>query len=75
MSDDWGLLDKDGAAEPTCSVCEGELEWIECGNCEDGEHDAYELDPLWYDEGDTIACAQCGGAGGWYWCPTCKNMD
>lgn len=48
----------------------------ECEQCGgDGEYDAYELDPLWYDPNDTEPCAQCGGAGGWYWCDVCRQID
>lgn len=53
-----------------CPSCKWELGWTDCDACGgEGEYDAYETDPLWYDEGDTEDCHQCGGTGGWYVCP------
>ena len=75
MSDDWGLLDKDGAAEPICQECETPVEWIVCEACDgDGEYECYEEDPLWYDPDDTKPCPQCAGIGGWYICPYCISQ-
>lgn len=74
MADDIGLLDNYEQLA-TCSTCERELEWVECEQCEDGQIDVYDSDPMWYDPGDTEPCEQCGGAGGWYWCATCKGID
>lgn len=78
MADDWGLLDKDGDAEPHCPECEADLEWIDCEGCGgEGDVDAYELDPMWYDEGDAVDCTQCAGVGGWYVCtnPQCHVVE
>ena len=76
MADDWGLLDKDGAAPACCATCEQELDWVECEACGgEGEYDCYEEDPMWYGPGDMKACAQCGGTGGWYWCAACERID
>lgn len=68
MSDDWGLMENWDEA-PCCEHCGDALDWEDCGQCEDGEFDVYELDPLWYQPGDTEQCTQCGGAGGWHYCP------
>lgn len=74
MADDIGLLDNYEEVA-CCSTCEQELEWVECEQCGGaGDYDAYELDPLWYDEDDTEPCTQCGGSGGWHWCETCKRI-
>jgi hypothetical protein len=44
-------------------------DWEDCTNCGgEGHHDAYEIDPLWYDPGDTEPCDQCDGKGGWWLC-------
>lgn len=76
MADDYGLLDKDGDAGPICSECEGGLEWVECEQCGgEGEYECYDDDPEYYNEDDTKPCAQCGGVGGWYWCPECERID
>ena len=72
MSDDYGFLDKNGAADPICEECESPVEWVECEACGgEGEYECYEEDPMWYDPDDTKPCPQCGGVGGWYVCPTC----
>lgn len=70
--DGEGMDDEDrGAGEPFgpyCEHCGQELDWEDCGQCEDGQIDAYELDPMWYDPGDTEDCTMCGGKGGWHSC-------
>jgi hypothetical protein len=44
-------------------------DWEDCDNCGgEGSHDMYEVDPLWYDPGDTEACDRCEGKGGWWLC-------
>ena len=70
MADDGGTVGGDQyEGGPYCEHCEQELEWVECDPCGgEGEYDAYEEDPLWFDPGDTEPCHQCGGAGGWHWC-------
>ena len=39
----------------------------ECGDCAfcdgDGWIDGYEDDPLWYEPGEMVRCASCGGSG------------
>lgn len=58
----------DGAV--TCCLCDYEMEWVNCSYCGgEGYVDGYEEDPLWYDQGDMVPCQQCGGSGGYYWCP------
>ncbi len=52
-----------------CSHCGMELEWTDCDACDDGQVDVYNLEPLWYDPGDTEPCSECGGDGGWLSCP------
>lgn len=45
-----------------------------CGyGCEDGFVNRYEEDPLWYDEDDCSPCPECGGFGGFWWCPKCGH--
>lgn len=39
--------------------------------CDDGYHDDYEDDPLWFDEGDYSKCGECHGTGIERWCPSC----
>ena len=57
-----------------CPVCGSDMDWADCDVCGgDGVLDAYEGDPLWYDEGDTEPCYQCGGTGGWWTCLNSRN--
>jgi hypothetical protein len=76
MSDDWGLLDKDGDAEPTCPKCENILEWVECDRC-GGEgldgHDCGEDTCACLDPEPNEQCEQCSGEGGWYRCWRCEK--
>lgn len=59
---------------PACPRCVGETVWVECWECGgEGEHDAYELDPIWYEPGDTEECSQCDGEGGWWHCEACAG--
>lgn len=58
---------------PYCPVCGEELEWFDCGACEDGYYEGYEDDPLWYDPGELVECPQCGGTGGWLECPNAEH--
>jgi len=37
--------------------------------CDDGYHDDYEDDPLWFDPGDESPCDTCHGMGIIRWCP------
>lgn len=61
--------------EEPCPNCGHELFTRTCSDCGgEGYWDAYELDPLWYDEGDTVPCGLCGGDGNFLWCPRC-NWD
>ncbi len=78
MADDYGLLDKDGAAEPFCETCEAELEWHDCYQCGGEGLDGHEcgddtcccLDPEPNEQ-----CEVCGGVGGWYACPICTKDE
>jgi hypothetical protein len=50
--------------------------WVPCWNgCDDGYFDAYEDDPLWYDEGEMEVCSECGGQGGWTVCGQCNQNN
>ena len=77
MSDDWGSLDKDSAAEPICPECEWDLTWMDCGQCEDGMigHDCGEDCCACLEPEPNMHCDVCGGAGGWYVCrnPQCET--
>lgn len=55
-----------------CQVCGHPTEWESCWSCfGTGEHDLYDQDPIYYDEGDTEWCDVCRGEGGWH---TCTNL-
>ena len=56
-----------------CKHCGYELEWIECGACDDGYYDGYDDDPLWYNPGELVKCTQCDGVGGWLECPDAEH--
>lgn len=59
-------------AEGCCPKCGHEpIYRRDCTDCDDGYHDLYEEDPLWYNEGDTEECEHCNGYGGHVWCPSC----
>lgn len=68
MSDDYELSD---TACPHCG--HSPTRWRECTNlgCDDGYHDDYEDDPLWYEPGDCSPCSECRGKGSFHWCPKC----
>lgn len=54
----------------TCALCHHEMEWEECHSvCDDGYFDGYEDDPIYYQPGEMIACSNCRGEGGTWWCP------
>jgi hypothetical protein len=55
-----------------CKICSAEMEWEDCGACDEGFYDGYDEDPLWHDPGDLVPCPQCSGAGGWW---VCSNLD
>jgi len=58
-----------GGTAPECGRCGTEMEFDECAECGgEGGFDAYEQDPLWYNEGDITACTMCDGMGGWWTC-------
>jgi len=61
--------------EAYCKVCNSDVLWHECENCEDGysDHDCGEdicccLDPV-----PNMVCDICNGKGGWYVCPSCDK--
>lgn len=64
-------------AGPYCNVCGSELEHERCDACDgDGFFDyetLQEVDPLWYQPGDTETCETCGGDGGWWICWVCRH--
>ena len=67
MSDDYELEDC------SCPKCARDTVHYrrrgECGG--DGEHEAYDDDPMWYEPGDTETCETCMGKGFERWCPKC----
>ena len=69
LDDDTELYD-----DP-CPKCEGNIVlYRECGaiGCEDGYYDGHEYDdPLWYDPGEMVKCAECNGRGRHIWCRSC----
>jgi len=83
-SDLLGAMYRGSDGSMICALCNGEMEWVECGaGCEDGYFDGYEDDPLWYHPGEMKPCYQCGGHGGSWWCNTkecetatgCKTIE
>jgi hypothetical protein len=71
------LMLPDDDSSPLCPTCGCDLEWEECDElgCEDGELDAFDLDAIVYEPGDTKDCPRCGGRGGAYWCPLCQKIQ
>lgn len=71
------LVDLDELGYTPCPICGYEMEREECPDCGgDGEFDWETLqfdDPLWYQPGDTEDCGNCGGKGGWWFCPNANN--
>ena len=54
---------------PVCLTCGADLTWISCWKClGDGDFDLYEEDPNFYEPGESEACDECGGDGGWMGC-------
>lgn len=54
-----------------CPKCGTETRSRECTDlgCDEGYHDDYEDDPLWFDPGDFSPCSTCHGMGIVRWCP------
>lgn len=67
----YGPVDSDYEDEPSCPDCGYQMDWAECHmiDCEDGEYDLGEEDPINYDPGTYAKCRECGGKGGWWYCP------
>jgi len=61
---------------PCCPHCGGMMDWAECHmiDCEDGQYDLGEEDPINFNPGTYATCAECDGNGGWWYCPNkaCK---
>lgn len=68
MSEEWQY---DDDVCPNCGACP--TAWQECGECggEGYRDDLYDMDPLWYDPGDTEVCEWCNGHGCHKWCREC----
>jgi hypothetical protein len=58
-----------------CPKCGNDMEWADCWmiDCEEGTYDLYEEDPIFYSPGDRASCTECGGKGGWLYCPNCEK--
>jgi hypothetical protein len=55
--------------DDVCPHCGSSALWLLCDYCGgDGEHNVYELDPLYYDPEETERCERCDGKGGWLVC-------
>lgn len=71
-----GFDDCDWDDTPCCPHCGGMMDWADCHmiDCEDGVYDLGEEDPINYDPGTYATCGECGGKGGWWYCPdkNCK---
>lgn len=60
--------------DQVCFICGNYMEWEDCWNgCDDGYHNLYDEDPLWYDEDDIEVCTICEGRGGYWVCPNAGN--
>lgn len=67
---------EDEPSGPFCPNCGQEMDWEDCGLCDDGYiTNLHEIDPLWHDEDDQERCEQCEGRGGWWLCANkaCKG--
>ncbi len=52
-----------------CARCGSSCDWVDCWEgCEDGYHNRYEEDPLWYDNAYDQPCHTCHAHGGWQMC-------
>lgn len=59
-------------ADISCPKCGNEMVRRDCNECEDGEIDEYEFDPINYCEGESfVSCSECGGHGAHIWCQKC----
>lgn len=56
---------------PCCKKCGGEMDWADCWqiDCEEGEYDEYEEDPINFSPGSYRKCETCEGKSGWWYCP------
>lgn len=68
MSDEVDHVD---GACPKCGEYEVYRQDCYVLGCDDGQIDGYDEDPMWYDEGDTYGCPECGGRGYFMWCAKC----
>lgn len=61
--------------DDTCPECGTPMEWSPCHmiDCEEGNYDLYEEDPINYDPGTYAACSECDGEGGSWYCPKCSK--
>jgi len=77
MLDDEQYVIETWEDEPSgvfCKKCGHEMDWVECdAGCEDGYHDGYEEDPLWFSPGEMELCEACKGLGGWWECYHCRE--
>lgn len=71
------VREQDDDRAPTCPTCGGDLEWIECDECDGTGETAmgllHDCDPLWYDVQDTAPCHICEGASGHYACTNSRE--
>jgi DnaJ-class molecular chaperone len=66
VDEDWTPTD--------CPQCGASAKHYDCWNCGgEGFHEVYELDPMWYEPGETEPCETCNGDGSWIFCPTCDR--
>lgn len=57
-----------------CPDCGCGMEWMDCyTNCDGGYYDAYEDDGVNEAPGTFVPCGECGGDGGWWFCPSCYD--
>lgn len=56
-----------------CRHCGSFMIATPCGECDDGEIDLYEEDPINFDMGDFGPCRNCGGRSYTTHCPACSD--
>jgi len=61
--------------EDVCPICGADWEWADCHalDCDDGYYDAYEDDPTNESPGTFVVCQECGGEGGYSYCPNAEQ--
>ncbi len=64
-----------GEPEEICAKCEGDLDWEDCPNCEEGysHHDCGEDCCACRNPQPNVICTTCDGKGGRFRCYSCES--